>query len=170
MNRTHNTSIPGKRRFILTAGAALVMAGLLLTGCSTMKAQNWGTFKASDDVRNIFESYTIDPAYNYYYSGSYAHPIAVMGVKRGLRFEPADLWKRVKNPEQLKDMITGMESYLRTLNHPAWGFAILDKNHQQIGIWYSIPKATTAVVEKNDGSVIIYTPDIETYMKLEREI
>jgi len=170
MNRTHNTSIPQKRRFILSAGAALLMAGLLLSGCSTMNAHNWGMFRASDDARHSFESYTIDPAYKYYYSGSDAHPIAVLGIKKGLRLEPADLWKRVRNPEQLKDMVTGMESYLRTLNHSAWGFAIFDKNNQQIGIWYSIPKATTAVIEKNDGSIVIYTPDIETYMKLEREI
>ncbi len=170
MNRLHKISITIVRRFFLTAGTALVIAGILLTGCGAMKYQNWGVFKASDDARNSFESYTFDPAYNYYSSGPDAHPIAVLGIKKGLRLEPADLWKKVKKPEQLKDMITGMESYLRSMNHPAWGFTIVDKNNQQIGIWYSIPKATTAVIEKSDGSVVIYTPDIETYMKLEKEI
>jgi hypothetical protein len=170
MNRIHGISVPKKRGLVLTFGAALVIAGMLLAGCSTLKYQNWGMFKASDDARNSFESYHFDPAYNYYSSGPDAHPIAVLGIKKELRLEPADLWKRVKKPEQLKDMITGMESYLRTMNHPAWGFAIIDKNNQQIGIWYSIPKATTAVIQKNDGSVVIYTPDIETYMKLEKEI
>jgi hypothetical protein len=170
MNRTLNTSISRTRRFILTTGAALVMAGMLLAGCGAMKYQNWGMFKASDEARSSFESYTFDPAYNYYSSGPDAHPIAVLGIKKGLQLEPADLWKRVKKPEQLKDMIAGMESYLRSMNHPAWGFTIVDKNNQQIGIWYSIPKATTAVIEKTDGSIVIYTPDIETYMKLEKEI
>jgi hypothetical protein len=63
-----------------------------------------------------------------------------------------------------------MEYRLRGLNQYAWGFDIIDRKNNPIGVWYSIPMATTSVYEKDDGSVIIYTPDLETYLKMERSV
>jgi len=169
MRRIYQLSGKSNRKWLLAVGSALIAMSFILAGCSTMAYAQWALFKASDDVKKSFESYTLNPAYQYYYSGPDAHPIAVLGVKKDLILEPADLWKPIKTAAQLKEHIVGMEYRLRGLNQYAWGFNIIGAKKQLIGIWYSIPVATTSVVEKGGGVVVIYTPDIETYMKLERE-
>jgi hypothetical protein len=158
-----------KRGWVLAIGIALLMTGVLLTGCSAAAFQKWAMFKASDDAKKSFESYTLNPAYKYYYSGPDAGPIALLGVKKELILEPADFWKPIKSPMELKQAVVDMESRLRGLNQYAWGFDIVDRQNNKIGIWYSIPKATTTVLEKNKGVVVIYTPDIETYIKMEKD-
>jgi hypothetical protein len=158
-----------RKKFLIAAGITLVAMVVLLAGCGGMALQKWAMFKSNDDVKKGFESYTLNPAYTYYYSGPDAHPIAILGVKKDLILEPADLWKPIKSPEQLKEAVVGMEYYLRGLNHYAWGFDIIDRQNNKIGIWYSIPLATTTTLEKGNGVVAIYTPDIETYMRLERD-
>jgi hypothetical protein len=168
MKRLYEISGAGRKYFARLAGVALIVMGLLLVGCAAMTHMQGDAFKASNDVKKNFESYQVNPAYNYYYSGPDAAPIAILGVKKELRLEPADLWKTVDTPAMLKDLVTGMEYRLRGLNQYAWGFDIFNRQNKQIGIWYSVPIATTSVYEKDDGSVIIYTPDMETYIKMER--
>ena len=154
---------------MLAAAAVFLAAGVLLSGCGGMTLQKWAMFKSDDDVKMSFESYTLNPAYNYYYSGPDAGAIAVLGVKKDLILEPADFWKPITSPEQLKDVVVGMEYRLRGLNQYAWGFDIIDRENTKIGIWYSIPKATTRAHEKGNSVVAIYTPDAETYIKMEKD-
>ena len=49
------------------------------------------------------------------------------------------------------------------------GFVILDDKGKQIGVWYSILKATTksSVRMKDDKTVLIDTPDIDTWLQFE---
>ena len=44
-----------------------------------------------------------------------------------------------------------------------YGFDILDNDGNDIGDWYSIFSATTIVKIGKDRSIIIITPDIDTY-------
>jgi hypothetical protein len=157
----------GRTYFARLAVVTLIVTGLLLAGCSGISLS--AMFKASDDVKKSFENYQVNPAYNYYYSGPDAAPIAVIGVKKELRLEPADLWKTVNSPAMFKELIVGMDYRLRGLNQYPWGFNIIDRQGKVIGTWYSLAIATTSVFEKNDGSVVIYTPDMETYLKIEKD-
>jgi len=43
------------------------------------------------------------------------------------------------------------------------GFIMFDDKGNQIGVWYSILEATTALKMKDNRTVIIYTPDIDIY-------
>lgn len=153
----------------LTTVIALLTTAILLNGCAGTALQKWAMFNASDDAKKSFESYILNPAYKYFYSGPDAHPIALLGVRKDLILEPADFWKPIKSPMDLKQVVIGMESRLRGLNQYAWGFDIINRQNNKIGIWYSIPKATTTVLEKDNGVVVIYTPDIETYMKMDKD-
>jgi hypothetical protein len=44
---------------------------------------------------------------------------------------------------------------------------MFDDNGNKIGIWYSILSAKATLQMKDERTVIIYTPDIDTYLKYE---
>jgi len=169
MKRLFEISRSGRAYSARLMVVTLIVMSLLLIGCAGATHTQWAVFKADDVVKKNFETYQVNPAYNYYYSGPDAAPIAVISVKKELRLEPSDLWKTVDTPAMLTELIKGMEYRLRGLNQYAWGFDIIDRQKQQIGTWYSVPIATTSAYEKADGSVVIYTPDMETYLKMEKE-
>lgn len=156
----------GKKIRSLTVPAVAVALALLVCGFNMAQG---GSFKATENVTRAFESYQVNPSYNYYYSGPDAHPIALLGLSKKLKLEP-DLWKPLKSPDkQLKEMVAGMQSKLRGHNTSPWGFTIEDERGQRIGIWYSLPQATTIVRMKDKQTAEIYTPPFDTYLKLERE-
>ena len=47
--------------------------------------------------------------------------------------------------------------------------SILDDQGKRIGVWYSIITAPTSVWMKDDHTAVIYTPDIDTYIRYERD-
>jgi hypothetical protein len=151
--------------------AALFLTALfLLAGCKTLASIKSGQFVARGEVRKAFEEGQVNPAYMYYYSGSDAHPIAILGVDKTVKFDTGGLWKPIKNPsENLPPLVKGMDDRVLGLMQVTWGYSLLDDTGKQIGVWYSIPSGTTAVIVREDGTVMIYTPPIDTYLKLERE-
>ena len=50
---------------------------------------------------------------------------------------------------------------------PLHGFAMFDDKGKQIGVWYSILEAKTSLKMKDSNTVIIVTPDINTWLKFE---
>jgi len=50
---------------------------------------------------------------------------------------------------------------------PLHGFAMLDDKGKQIGVWYSILEAKTSLKMKDSNTVIIVTPDIDTWLRFE---
>lgn len=128
---------------------------------------HWGRFTAAADATGMFESCELNACYDYYYSGPEACPTALLGLAKELRIEP-DLWKPVGDAQQrLRELVTGMQSKLREHNTSPWGFAIEDEQGRRIGIWYSLPEATTVVRIRDHQTVEIHTPPIDTYLKRE---
>lgn len=128
---------------------------------------DWGRFTAAADATGLFESGIPDGRYDYYYSGPGACPVALLGVSKEFKLD-AGLWKPVGNEQQLfRELVAGMQSKLREQNASPWGFAIEDGQGRRIGIWYSLPEATTVVRIGNDQTVQIHTPPIDTYLKRE---
>ena len=118
-------------------------------------------------MTNAFEKYQVNPNYNYYISGSDVYPNAIIGLDKALTLE-SDLWKQVEiTPKKLRELVQDMQSKVRDLswNLVLHGFAMFDDNGIQIGVWYSIPGAKTSLSMKDDHTVIIITPNIDTYLK-----
>lgn len=156
-----------KRWFLFTA---LLSAVLFLGGCKALSSIKPGQFVAKADVQQAFEACQVNPSYLYYYSGPDAYPIAIIGIDRNVNFDTAGLWKPVKNPsEQLAGLIKSIQDRALGLLQFVWGYSLLDNTGKQIGVWYSIPSAVTTVLVKEDGTVMVYTPPLDTYLKLERE-
>ncbi len=157
--------VPSKAKLLTSMTAVFILVFFL----QSLSIAQVGSFNAADDVTKTFESYRLNPSYNYYYSGPDSHPIALMGLSNKIKLEP-DLWKPVKATQQkFKDLVAGMQSKLRPYNMSPWGFAILDDRGRRIGIWYSIPEATTIIRMKDKRTAEVYTPPIDTYLELERE-
>ena len=79
-----------------------------------------------------------------------------------------DIWKHVDmTPQKLRELVIDMRTKVSTLNYifNLHGFALVNDKGKQIRIWYSILTATTSLKMKDDHTVIIITPDIDTYLR-----
>jgi hypothetical protein len=139
----------------------------LSSGCTGSLFKNYGRITPDGNVTNAFEKYQVNPNYNYYISGSDVYPHAIIGLDKALTLEP-DLWKQIElTPKKLRELVQDMMSKVMALrwNLVLHGFAMFDDNGKQIGVWYSILGAITSLSMKDDHTVIIITPDIDTYLK-----
>jgi hypothetical protein len=136
-------------------------------GYASSLFKNHGKIIPDGNVTKAFETYQINPNYHYYISGSDTYPHAILGLDKAYNLEP-DLWKRVDmTPEKLRELVTDMQSKVMSVNIrlSLKGFALLDDKGKQIGTWYSIITATTSLRMKDDRTVVIVTPDIDTYFR-----
>jgi len=129
--------------------------------------KNYGKIIPDVNVTKTFETYQINPNYNYYISGSDTYPNAILGLDKAYNLEP-DLWKRVDmTPQKLRELVTDMQSKVRsvTIRLSLKGFSLFDGNGKQIGTWYSIITAITSLKMKDDRTVVVITPDVDTYFR-----
>jgi hypothetical protein len=137
-------------------------------GCAGF-LNGYGAINPDQSVTRAFEAFQPNPNYNYYYSGSDLYPNALIGLDKRYKVEP-DLWKKMgPAPIDFKDMISQMQSKALSLGQFQHGFAILDDNGRPIGAWYSLLHAATTVKMKDDQTVLIYQPPLNTYLRYEEE-
>jgi hypothetical protein len=129
----------------------------------------YGAIKADQKVTKFFETFQINADFNYYYSGSEVCPNALIGLDKKFKLEP-DLWKIMETtPKDFKDKVNRMQTQALNFLLSQHGFAILDNRGRRIGIWYSLLEAVTSVKMKDDRTVIIETPPLNTYMKYDNK-
>jgi hypothetical protein len=137
-------------------------------GCAGL-LKGSGAVNPDRSVTRAFETFQINPNYNYYYSGSDVYPNALIGLDKKYKIEP-DLWKKMEPaPGSFKDMISQMQSKALSIGQFQHGFTILDDTGRPIGVWYSILRAATTVKMKEDQTVLIYQPPLNTYLRYEDE-
>jgi hypothetical protein len=141
---------------------------LTLASCTGL-FKNYGQINPSSETTGAFEKYMVNPQYRYYISGSDLYPNALMGLHRDYRLDPSTLWKEVEmTPERMKETVLHMKTKAFELMQFPHGFDILDNNGRPIGVWYSILTARTYVRMEDNGTVMIDTPELETYIKFEQ--
>ncbi|MGV8059450.1 MAG: hypothetical protein AB2L12_15725 [Smithellaceae bacterium] len=147
-----------------------VIAYAAFVSCATGTAgltKNWGKIVPDYEVKINFETYQVSPDVNYYISGSDVYPNAILGLNKDYTLV-STLWKKIELTEaMLKVLVADMNSRATNIGQSQFGFAILDNQGKQIGIWYSILSATAPVQMKENKNVLIYTPDQDTYEKHE---
>ncbi|MBW2560858.1 MAG: hypothetical protein JRE40_08395 [Deltaproteobacteria bacterium] len=148
-----------RTRSKLSLHITCVLVLLVSAGCASLHAGNYGRIIPYGDVTGAFETYQIDPDLNYYISGSDVCPNAIMGLSRNYVLN-STLWKRVlMTPQTLDDLVSRMQ-----MEDPhQFGFALFDNKGHRIGVWYSILSAPTVLWMEDDHTVVIVTPDIDTY-------
>jgi hypothetical protein len=147
----------------------LCFAFLSCTASRMSPAKSWGKIIPDNQAKYAFESYQISSDMNYYISGADVNPNAILGLKKAYMLD-STLWKKVDLTEsKLKALVTEMKSRAIDFGQFQFGFAVLNEKGEQIGVWYSILGAATAVKMKGDNRVMIYTPSQNTYERYEGE-
>lgn len=142
---------------------------LLCTGCAGTLFKNYGSITPDQETTKAFENYQINPDFNYYFSGSDVYPNALIGLNKTYTLD-STLWKKIEvTPKTFQEMIHYMQTKAMSLNMNQHGFAIIDDKGKKIGVWYSILSARTSVRMIDDHTVMVLTPDLDTYEKRDTE-
>ena len=118
---------------------------------------SYGTLQRSTAVDQEFESTQILPEYNYYFTGSYYKPKAIIGIHRDYTLV-SKLWKPV---DLTVDRLNGWVEQMTNFKGYAFrnlGSNILNAEGQIIGIWYS-PEDFTTIRMLGEKQVSIYPPN-----------
>ena len=162
----HSGNIKAIRKIITVICVFLLLS---FFGCAGLYFGNYGKITPDRNVTQAFETYRVNPDLNYYISGTDVYPHAIIGINKNHTLE-SELWKKREfTPETLKNLVEDMKFRVMEFYETPHGFDILDNDGNDIGDWYSIFSATTIVKIAGDHSVIIITPDIDTYEKYEIE-
>jgi hypothetical protein len=153
------------KRFGLCALLILCLGAL---SCSGALFQNYGRILPSEEGARDLENGVVLPELRYYISGSDLYPNALIGLHRDRHLDPETLWKEVKmTPEKLRQIVGFMKAKAFEYMHFPHPFDLFDTKGKKIGFWYSILTAKTSLRFGEDGTVTIFTPDLDTYERLE---
>ena len=142
---------------------------IVSVGCAGSIAQHYGSIVPDRNATDVFEKYQINPNYNYYISGSDVYPNAFIGLDKSYVLD-TDLWKKVEiTPAKFRELVQYMQDKALSTGQSQHGFAMFDDKGKKIGIWYSILSVKTWLKMEDERTGIIYTPDIDTYLKYEND-
>ncbi len=149
-------------------GVLLLCLYLGILSCSGSLFRNYGQITPGGEVTRDLENGVFHPELRYYTSGSDLYPNALIGLHRDYRLNPETLWKEIAmTPEKLRGIVGFMKAKASEYGHFPYEFELLDTGGKRIGFWYSILTARTFLRLEEDGTVMIPTPELETYDKLE---
>lgn len=143
---------------ILTLSAVLITAGCAFTTSQYPLT----TIQESRDVTGQYRSLTINPAYNYYYSGNELQPDAIMGIDKTYEVS-SKFWHLVElTPDQLEywivwgDRESEFDGFSTRYMGRYMGAYIVDPAGGTIGDWYS--KKDWGIFEFPGTNVVIPHP------------
>ncbi len=146
----------------------LLLLCLGVLSCSGSLFRNYGRILPGGEVTRDLENGVFHPELRYYTSRSDLYPNALIGLHRDYRLDPETLWKEVAmTPEKLRGIVGFMKTKASEFSQFPHEFELLDTGGKKIGFWYSILPARTYLRFEEDGTVMIQTPELDTYEKLE---
>ena len=134
--------------------ALLFVILVILAGCS---ATQFGQLKSNPDVTRSFKAYQFLPGHTYYYRGVSSNPTAIAGINQNYRLN-LKLWVEIESGSDNFRILIDRVSFQgmgRTVE--PWGFTILDKNGNEVGVWYSALRAAAVEIEDN-GQIVQLAP------------
>jgi hypothetical protein len=145
--------------FTLIASALMIF---LLAGYAAA-ANIYGTQKRDRDLDNMFRSYEVLQDYNYYTSGGYDVPNAILLIHKDYKLDnPGNLWVTIPyvDNEQMRkwvSVISSEQDFNRSGNY--YATYILDQNGKRVGVWYSVEIFVTSKF-LGGNKIFVYTPDL----------
>ena len=142
--------------------ALLLACAALVSSCAATSLQNGGTIRESGEITRKYRALTIDPNYNYYWSGTELNPDAIMGIDKTLTVQ-SEYWHLIDlDEEQLQYWVTWGDRQFRDDGFSNryfgryMGAYILDSEGKVVGDWYS--KKDWGIFEFPGDNVIIPHP------------
>lgn len=128
------------------AWITICFALTVAAGCSTA---NYGKLKSDPDVTQSFEAYQALPGHKYFYRGTFSAPYVIAGINDKYELN-SKLWVAID--PQSKDFHTLVERVSLQGSGGTtkpWGFTILDKSGNTVGVWYSASRAAVVDIDEN---------------------
>ena len=129
---------------------SFILISFVLGGCSTSQ---FGRLEWDKEVKRSFESYQVLPNHKYYYWGVSSSPGAILGIEETYELNLTMYTQIDTESDDFRRLIDIVS--IQGMGNPAepWGFRILDKTGNYVGVWYSAVRATS--VDINDNRQIV---------------
>lgn len=137
----------------------IAIISLFISGCAG--TGNYGTFHHDRELDNMFMSYQILPDYNYFTSGGYDKPNAILGIHKDYQMITDIDWRSIPNISsvQVEKWIRTIDPDDRSVGSHYFAYYILDPEGKQVGFWYSIQNHTV-VKFLEENKIEVYPPDL----------
>jgi hypothetical protein len=150
----------------ISAGLIVLLMTLIMTvllpGCAGKG--NYGTMTFDRHLDDQFTSYQILPGHNYYITGGYSTPAAILAIQKDYQLaNNAGLWVPVP------DISTAlMQNWIDNLSEdnnfwqerPFLAYYILNPEGKRVGAWYSAAHKTTTVEFLEGNRISVYVPHL----------
>lgn len=141
---------------------AVFLSLVLLTGCAT-SGGSYARLDRDRDLDNRFRNYEVMQDYNYYTSGGYDKPNAILLIHKDYVLDnPGNLWVEVPYVDynQMRKWIYVISSEQDAKRSGDY-FAtyMLDEKGNRVGIWYSVEMFATAKF-LGENRILVYTPEL----------
>ena len=142
----------------MTRPAVVVAACLsLLAALGACSIANYGKLEPDPEVARDFKAYRALPAHSYYYRGTESRPTVIAGINKNYVLS-SQVWVAVEpESEKFRKLIDRVSLQGVSGRTSAWGFTILDKNGNEVGVWYSASRAATVEID-DTGRVVNLSP------------
>ena len=153
-------NILSRRNTLITILASTLMILLLV---SSAVADIYGTQIRDRDLDNRFRDYEVLQDYNYYTSGGYDRPNAILLIHKDYELDnPGNLWVPIpyvdyNQKKKWVSVISSEQDANRSGNY--YATYLLDQNGKKVGVWYSIEVFAT-VKFVDEGKILVYTPEL----------
>ena len=138
--------------FSLFSAAVLMHVGCSIDG-------NRGSLQRDRELDNLFLQYEVVQDHNYYFSGGYDKPNAILGIHKDYELV-SDLWQPVQiSSAQLEKWIRFIAPETHRGTGAYFAAYILDPEGKRVGFWYSV-QSTTTIKFLEGNKIEVYTPDL----------
>lgn len=143
------------KKFRLYAAVSIFAIMLIAFGGCTMS--NYGKLKSNPEATRAFEAYQNKPDHKYYYRGTYSAPYVVAGISPNYELN-SKLWVKIDpQSEDFRTLVDRVSLQGKGGTTSPWGFDILDKSGNYVGVWYSASRAAVVEIDEN-GRITLLSP------------
>ena len=140
---------------------AVILMLVFFAGCA---GGNYGKLVYDRELDNMFESYQVLPDHNYYVTGGYEAPAAILAIHNDYQLDnDANMWSPVPNvsPAQMQRWIDNLSDNIKFWNSSKFMASyILAPDGKRIGAWYS-GQSNTSVKSTGDNRFKVFPPNLK---------
>lgn len=148
-----NKTSPGWAWRSIALNAIVFLLPLIALGCAVNV--RIGGQKISQEVTRVFESYQVLPDHRYYHIGWDTRPYAIVGLKKPYHMTSKFWLEFDADSEILRKRVDALEIFRERGYSRAYGYYLLDRDGNRIGVWYSSISIFSAAVNDTSNTVTI---------------